>query len=285
MADRKRDWLGQIKAAIAVLSPVLAILATYLAGRAGQQAEQLKVQIEQRGQQGQFDIKAYELVENALTAEGGKSAAQGLAANAIVASLTRDPLRGDLLNALRIGLRDSASQSQAAAATQFDQETRAFVPGAKDVSRPDGDAPPRGDSIKAASLLPPLELPPARAMVNGGQPKAAVLDAYKIDVFYCESRTAVVTAARMRQADSALVKIKATSKAQVRSRLLPALVQARPGYQSFNDEVRYDDENNERQAAQALAEIVKIPASGLVQVTSPTPGYLSVFYCKAVTGK
>ena len=64
-------------------------------------AEETKRVVEVRSQQAQLDIKAYELVERALSLEPAKRQQQALAAAAIVNALTHPPLRDGLQGALR----------------------------------------------------------------------------------------------------------------------------------------------------------------------------------------
>jgi hypothetical protein len=241
-----------------------------LAENAGQ-LEALKIQIAQKAQESDLAIKIYDVVEKALSVEGAASRGHGLAAAAMVTALTKPPLTDDLMRALRYGSQDEALQKQLAGVVDFFNDN---PPGAavdvpstpKSSSRSDD-----GEPGFLALLLP-------RLYAAG----PAALNGYRIDLFYCEGGNGkafeALTDSRRRRADAASAKLKQAGLNDVRLRLLPTLVQARPGYQSNADEIRYENTPSETAAAKALAGILHVANTREVMLTK-TPNYISVFYC------
>jgi hypothetical protein len=253
--------------AIAVgVAAVFSFFASQNAEKAKQEAERANRALAERSQQSQLDIKAYELVEKALSLDPVARKAHGIAAAAIVNALTRPPLRDELQNALRAGVTDPGLIKQLDAARQFDQESYGF-------DAPSAPAQGKRSALPAGGLS--FLNPVAAAWAAAG-----TLEGYRVDIFYCEGSTPATTAAREARANQAAQRLqKSGVRVTARVRLLPTLVQARAGYQSFSDEIRFNGEAGERDAAQQLAKIVGIAASSVHQIETRTPQYLSVFYC------
>lgn len=109
--------------------------------------------------------------------------------------------------------------------------------------------------------------------------QAGGLRDYSVDIFYCEGGSADVTNARRARAQKALERIKQSNTGvSARVRFLPTLVQARPGYQSSKDEIRFVEQGTERAAAAELAKIVGVTPVAVRPVEQRTL-YLSAFYC------
>jgi hypothetical protein len=246
--------------------------ATQDSARATQQTESLKVAINQQGQRSQFDIKAYELVEQTLTLGASAQKAHGIAAAAIVNALTLPPLRDELQNALQAGLTDSNAQRRLADARRFDAEGLDFGPTATDTS-----------SQTQSSLLPDSSSDVAFSFITPawGQPApAAVLTGYRIDILYCEASSPGRTTARQKQAKRAYDALtKHVKGASLRVRLLPRLVQARPEYQVFADEVRPNDTSVDREAAGLVADLIGIRRISVQRGKTEPQKYMAVLYC------
>lgn len=270
-----RQFLWEMLKDLAIgAAAIFSFLASQGAETARIQVEQVQAALQARGQQSEFDIKAYELVERALSMEGTGRLAHSLAAAAIVSALTQPPLQHELLNALRAGTTDPGLVRKLDDARQFDLDSEGT------------DFPELPVSSERSSRSDPswwdraLDLP-GRALVTTvwAQPQGSVLPSYRVDIFYCEAAAQATTEARRTRAEQAAEKLKGSQVAQVRTRLLPSLVQARPGYQSFADEVRFNQSAGEKQAAADLARILGISPQSLRPVTTKTVRYLSVFYC------
>jgi hypothetical protein len=254
--------------AIAVdVAAVFSFFASQNSEKAKQEAERATRVLAERSQQSQLDIKAYELVEKALSLDPVARKAHGIAAAAIVNALTRPPLREELQNALRAGVTDPGLIKQLDAARQFDQESYGF-------DAPSAPAQDKRSALPATGGLSFLN------PVSAAWAAAGALEGYRVDIFYCEGSTPATTAAREARANQAAQRLqKSGVRVTARVRLLPTLVQARAGYQSFSDEIRFNGEAGERDAALQLAKIVGIAAGSVNRIEYRTPQYLSVFYC------
>lgn len=266
----KFSWEA-VKTAAVGLAAVFSFFANEHAKNASIEAEKAKIAIAQRSQQAELDIKAYEFVEKTLSLDPAAGKNRGPAAAAIVNALTNPPLRDQLQNALRAGTSNPVLVRQIDDARQFDLENYSLEP-----PKP-GEPPPNRSGLLNA--LPPVAglspISPASAQGTAGE-----LKGYRVDIFYCEAASPSITASRKKRADDASGKLaRIGSGATVRVRLLPSLVQARPGYQSFSDEIRYNDEGNEKAAAKQLARAIGIEGSKVHRIDFRTPGYISVFYC------
>jgi hypothetical protein len=254
------------KSIVIGLAAVFSFFANQSSESAKQEAEKANRTLAERSQQSQLDIKAYELVEKALSLDAAARKAHGIAAAAIVNALTRPPLREELQNALRAGVNDPGLIRQLDDARQFDQESYGFGASNSPAQDKRSSAPASG----GLSFLNPVSIAWAAA---------GTLEGYRVDIFYCEGSTPAMTAAREARAKQASQKLqKSGVQVVARVRLLPTLVQARAGYQSFSDEIRFNG-GGEREAAQQLANIVGIDGRSVNQIEYRTPQYLSVFYC------
>jgi hypothetical protein len=249
--------------------------------RARAEVERLKAESDQRTQQSQSDVKAYELVEKTLSGFPAFREGQWFATVAMLNALTKPPLLNELQNALltvecseladRVRKRCEEFLKKLEAAQQFDIDSalpnNAEAPPAAGRSRSE---PVSG--LTPASWVGQALVPVLRAQGSG------VLKGYQLDIFYCEGVSQSLTAARKTRADQAAGRLKNSPLSGVRVRLLPSLVQARPGYRSFADEVRYGG-SSERQAASELARLLGLKPESLKLVATATPKYLSAFYC------
>ena len=237
--------------------------------------EKLKLAANERAQQAQLDIKVYELVEKALSLDAVAARGHGVAAAAIINALTNPPLRSQLLNALRAGSRDETLIRQLDEARQFDLESESAHTPAPAARSEDSTHTRR--FVQGATFLSDILIAPARAQASASP---GALKGYRVDIFYCEAESRAVTDARQKRAENAGEQLRRSGidvKLQVRR--LPVLVQARPGYQSVSDEIRFNDLGNEREAATQLARAIGIRAEDTHRIDYPTPGYISVFYC------
>lgn len=272
------DWAKFIwealKGTAAALAAVFAMIASNQSAKNTTALDQLKAQTEQmraqaevRARQTDLDLKVYELVEKALSLSGAEAQGHGVAAAAMINALTDSPLRDQLLHALRVGSKDPVLVRQLQEAEEFDAEQEPAPRPANQSSRLEG--------TWRTNLLNRL-LP---AVAAQGLPGA--LKGYRVDLFYCEASSPAVTTSRRRRAEAALDRLRPAGESiTARVRLLPSLVQARPGYQSFADEIRYDPDPAETAAAQFLSTLLKMGPSSLRVVNAKaTPGYISVFYC------
>lgn len=237
--------------------------------------DQAKVAMEQKSQQSQLDIKAYELVEKTLSLDPITRQERGIAAAAIVNALTKPPLLDGLQRALRAGIKDTELTKKLDDAQKFDSENYPT------------DAPPAGDlpAQKQSSLFSRVIAIAGNALVSPAwaQTDNSALRGYRVDIFYCEAASPSGTAARKARADNAFQTLNNSNSGVIsRVRLLPSLIQARPGYQSSLDEIRFDNEGNEKEAASALANIIGIRADAIRPIDYKTPGYISAFYCSGI---
>jgi len=260
-----------VKTTVIGLAAVFSFFANEHAKNASIEAEKAKIAIAQRSQQAELDIKAYEFVEKTLSLDRAAGKNRGPAAAAIVNALTNPPLRDQLQNALRAGISNPALTKQIDDARQFDIESYSMEPPKA------GEPLPNRSSLMNA--LPPLAglSPISPALAQG---TSSELKGYRVDIFYCEAGSPSITASRKKRADDASGRLtRSSAGATVRVRLLPSLVQARPGYQAFSDEIRYNDEGNEKAAAAQLAKAIGIEGRNVRRIGFRTPGYISVFYC------
>jgi len=273
------DWAKFIweafKGVIAGAAAVFAFFANQQSTKNSEALDTLKYQTEARAQQSALDIKVFELLEKTLSLEGAAAKGHGVAAAAIINALTAPPLRDGFLNALYAASKDEALLKQLDEAKEFDAGTsdpKYDSPSAKDKSSRVDDS--HGSDVWSA-FVPRLQA--------AGQ--AGPLRGYRVDIFYCEAQVNnSVTEGRRKRAQTAAEQIKKATGGDVKTsvRLLPTLVQARPEYRSVADEIRFDEELREADAAYALAKIVNIRPENLRRATaSRTPSYLSIFYCGA----
>jgi hypothetical protein len=109
--------------------------------------------------------------------------------------------------------------------------------------------------------------------------QAGALTNYAVDLFYCQASSADLTNARRARAHQALERIKQRQSGVIaRVRVLTPGVQARPGYQSSADEIRFVDKGADKAAAAELAKLLGVPAVAVRPVEERTL-YLSAFYC------
>lgn len=260
-----------IKAVVIGLAAVFSFLANQNSEKAKQAVEAAKVAAAERAQQSQFDIKAYELVEKTLILDPTTRKSYGIAAAAIVNALTKAPLRDELQNALRAGVTEPTLVRQLDDSRQFDLENSEF------------GTPAISKSTEKRSSLLGKSFALADSTLNSSawaQPLGDSLSGYRIDILYCEAPSATQTETRKARADDAREKlVRASLSAEVRVRLLPTLVQARPGYQSFSDEVRANDEQIEKDAARRVAEIISVRERSVHRTEGRRPKYIAVFYC------
>jgi hypothetical protein len=249
----KPDLIWEVvKFGILGMAAIFSFNASQQAEKARLEVEQARREAEQRSMQAQLNIRAYEMVEKALSLDAKLREGHAIAAAAIVNALTQPPLRVGLHNALRAVVTNPELIRKLDAAIQFDLD----------------ELPPPPESVAPKSSFADFLVASAWA---------ASLRDFRVEIFYCEGATPAVTNARKARAEQALARVQ-KSGVNARVRLLPTLVQARPGYQSYADEVRFSA-GPERSAAAELANIVGIKASALRAVATPTPGYLSAFYC------
>ena len=232
----------------------------------------LKLDSDSRAQQSALDIKVYELVEKALSLDGPSARSHGVAAAALINALTAPPLRGQLLNALRAGATDKTLIQELDDAQTFDSQSYPVVTPTSGAADAGHTSRLRDDVEKFIQAFVPH-------LLAQGLPGA--LKGYHVDILYCEGQSAAQTDARRKRAQAASDRLKpAGSDIIVRVRSLPTLVQARPEYKSVADEIRFDDEPAEREAAKLLATIGGIRPDSMRKANrAKTPGYISLFYC------
>jgi hypothetical protein len=109
-----------IKGTVIGVAAVFSFLANQNSERTKADIEQARVAIEQKTAQSQLDIKAYEFVERTLSLAPTDRNLHGSAAAAIVNSLTQEPLRGALQNALFAVLTDPKVREQLKNSLEFD---------------------------------------------------------------------------------------------------------------------------------------------------------------------
>ena len=234
--------------------------------------EKIKLEASERAQQSQLDLKAYELVEKTLSLDAAAVKGHGIAAAAIINALTKPPLRSDLLNALRAGSKDEKLIRQIDDAQKFDLEE----------DRLQSYKPSNNSTSKRVNGLGQVFDFFADNLVASAQAQNLPnsLKGYKIDIFYCEASVPTLTDQRQNRAQEARLRLESQRVGvNVRVRLLPTLIQARPSYQSFADEIRFSDRDKERNAATQLASIVGLASENIRQIDFPSPGYISIFYC------
>jgi len=101
-----------------------------------------------------------------------------------------------------------------------------------------------------------------------------------VDLFYCESLDgdAKLTSSRKGRAEGALQVLQALlPEATLRVRPVPSLVQARPGYRTFVDQVRYPEGQND--LARTIATRLNVAQVRYPADMSPPLDYVSVWYC------
>ena len=278
--DATLDWSKFIweafKGVIAGAAAVFAFFANQQSAKNSEALDTLKYQSEARAQQSALDIKVFELLEKTLSLEGAAAKGHGLAAAAIINALTAPPLRDGFLNALYAASKDEALLKQLDEAKAFDagsvSETRTEAPAPQaQSSRLDQ---PRGLDLWNA-LAPRLE----------AAEQAGPLKGYRVDIFYCEVQVnSAITEGRRKRAQAAADSIKRAAGNDVTTavRLLPTLVQARSEYRSVADEIRYNEELRQGDAARTLAKFANIrPENVRRTTTSRQTSYLAIFYCGA----
>jgi len=272
------DWLKpywEFSKTVAIgVAAVFSFFASQTAEKIKLTTDQAKLAMEQRSQQSVLDIKAYELVEKTLSLDPASRKEHGIAAAAIVNALTKPPLLDGLQRALRAGIGDPELTRKLDDAQKFDLENYP-------TDLPDADFSAQGQSAlfgRALAIAGNTLVTSAWAQADSG-----TLKGYRVDIFYCEAASPSKTAARKARADEAFKKLNnSNSGVEVRVRLLPSLIQARPGYQSSSDEIRFNNEGNEREAASDLAKIIGIKADAIRPIDYRTSGYISAFYCSGI---
>lgn len=266
-----------VAALAAVVSGVLsyyanvhAINATLEATRATNLLESAKLADTERSERAEMNIKAYELVERTLSIDPAlRKQGHGIAAAAIINALTEPPLRNDLQNALSAGITDLESITAIDKARRFDAED-SFLNSKKQ------QTPQANNSVQKAS--PPIALLSFSSPAWAASPLAP-LEAKRVDIFYCEAAEKELTIARRTQANDARAQLLNDAKGTgINVRLLPILVQARPEYQTFLDEIRYKDVRLE-DAAISLAMSVKIDKSFVHRTAFKISADIGIFYC------
>ena len=145
-------------------------------------------------------------------------------------------------------------------------------------------APPPAPTQTEQEAQPPQQ----QARADFGNRRSQMTRAgalWSVDVFYCEGNA---SAEQRAQAAFQILSTEAQSPStdagltlgRIRVRPLPANVNSRSGYQVGRDELRAEASEGEAAAAlQALITARSGPALTLTSSQSPTPFYLSAFYC------
>jgi hypothetical protein len=134
-------------------------------------------------------------------------------------------------------------------------------------------------SVPAAGLSLTLSFTLMFALVPAARAQKSALNNYAVDLFYCQASSTDLTNARRARAHQALEQIKQRQAGVIaRVRVLTPGVQARPGYGSTADEIRFVDKGTDKAAAAELAKILGVPAVAVRPVEERTL-YLSAFYC------
>lgn len=264
----KFPWADAIRNTAIGLATIFSAYSGYTAEQAKQAADGAKRASEERLRESQITIEVYRLVEKALSNETNSRPAQEKAAAAIVNALTKPPLRDELMGALSAATSDSKLGKQLDAVRAFDLDEHGVDEGLR-----------QGD--KGRARLPGSSWNIEFITNANAQDTSNPLKGFRVDLFYCEADADAATEARRRRAEEAGKKLRSDGgAAEIRVRLLPTLVQARPGYQAARDEIRYDEELDEHKVALRIAKVVNLDQQSVRRVNvRQTPGYISVFYC------
>ena len=170
------------------------------------------------------------------------------AVRVLVESLAEDPFRAKLLSAIALGANSEEVKKRAETSAVFYREESGV---------PDASARPASAASTTAS-------------------SPATYETFNVDYFYCEST--LQKNQPLAAKGAALHKV--SSAGRWRSRLLPETINAQPGYKISDNLVRYN--SDERAAAQALVADLKRELQvdvRAMEISYPTPNYLSVFFC------
>lgn len=262
MSDTKAGptVLGGLQATQLAVTVVLAVLGFQLnreAEDSKQSIARLEAGIKQRQEdrvadQGADNLRVV-LFEQVSKAIASKDERQVRAAQALVTALVpaEEPFRVGLLQALETnappGVKGDLGQTV--------QREREFLTLQRDID---------------------ADVAQARAGATKG-PAASATRAYLIDIFHCEGgSTAAARLEMARRIEAAL----RGQVAQTRLRAWGESLNASPGYGVVGLQIRHNDD--EVGAATVLAALLKAQLSlsfSLRRVSTPTPGYLSVFAC------
>lgn len=191
-------------------------------------------------------FELYQEVKNVL-ARKDAGAREEDAVRVLVESLAEDPLRWKLLNVLAVGASSSEVKQVASEGSKFYEDQA----GIRQLT-----------AAQVAALAPQA---------------ATGFAAYNVDVFYCAMRQ---TSAKP-LAEAALTLRPGTMQTLWRLRALPDSINQQAGYSISDNQIRYNAPD-ETQAAQALREALAAKGiqATLHTVSTPTPGYLSLFICQ-----
>ena len=176
-----------------------------------------------------------------------RNPAEEEALRVLIQALVEDPMRAKFLDAIALGSTDPEIKKNAKESAEFYH-----------------DQPP----VVAPSLTP------LASQAKGGD--SLRYGALNIDLFYCED-----TRVRYEPLIAQAMDLKSgNSRGRWRKRLLPNSVNDQAGYGIHSNVIRYNRE--EKSVAEALAADLKSKFEldvRIMEIASPTPGYISVFLC------
>lgn len=240
-APRRPSWPRAVKYAVVVIGvPLLGALGSWAKDAASAWKEVAEQRAAEQRAQMDVDLRVYEYAVSALGKDG--STQQQVLAVGLVEELVSN--RGLRLKLLRV-LRDQG-KGDAPKAAAFAQEQSSVE------KQPEDAAPTPVDSAR-----------PSWRSVN-------------FDIFYCETSASQKLAAdRLASA----MHDRGTS-GRIRVRLLPAVVNQRPGYEVHGYQIR--PEESERAVAEEMLKEMSAALPAHLDVLPSgmsTPNYISIFFC------
>ncbi|MGH8060195.1 MAG: hypothetical protein ACREOH_23645 [Candidatus Entotheonellia bacterium] len=193
----------------------------------------------------ELTFKLYGAVKEVLERKD-KETREEEAVRVLVESLGEDPFRGKLLQALAMGAKSQDVKEKAEKTATYYQEE----------ATKDSPATSAGAVTKRSA--------------------SAGFGNWNIDFFYCESSKEQ----NAPRATNAMTLRESGSIGRWRVRMLPDEINARPGYGVHDHLIRYNADEKEvtERLQKALKQKLQIDINAM-QIGSPTPNYLSVFFC------
>ena len=257
-----------------ILVPVVTLITATFAGFASYTADKVKTQIENQRQileSQKMEIEkltatrnvkkldedlTFRIYDTVVKSLAGSEKEQKAASTMVMVFMTDEPARSGFLQLFEKSASTPELKSEIAKVLteerRFNEEQAA---------------------VRSTAAKPPT----TGASSSGSGGGSSAWGNWDVDVFWCER-----TADARSQADTLVMALKGEgAKGRVRSRMLPASVNAQTSYGARGLEIRYD--SNETQQARVLQQLAEKTFSGssftLRQSGQGTPWYLSVFMC------
>lgn len=246
---------------VTLASLLIALFTAWKALPLNDQLDDLKVktqQLDMQLKQAEAELRENESVRKlgfdlylevkAVLAKESRGAREEDVLQALVESVGEDPLRQRLLSVLAVAAQDKKVQESATNSARFYEQQAEVAP------------------------ITPAQVAESLKVADQGTSTGHT----RVDIFYCEQ-----TQNRSKPlADKFRSTQTAKDTGEWRLRLLPASVNKQPGYRLSANEIRFNAPD-EQAVAQVLSKRAEAQGAPMQfrEATTPTPGYVSVFFC------